>query len=93
MASQRNLRTRESLIDGYLNRHRSSSSSFDKYNAKHDTEIAAHGLGEPSIFIDNKGTENEQRYLTFAFSGTGRTKDGEPIGHAHGIIRLDPISD
>ena len=64
---------------------------FDEYNANHGTDIVAHGLANPSVFIDNKGTENEQRYLTFSYTGTGKTKDDEAIGHAHGIIRLDPI--
>lgn len=65
---------------------------FSEYNAKHGTDIALSdksSLANPSIFIDNEGTPKEQRYLTFSYVGTGRTKGGETPGHAHGIVRLD----
>jgi len=65
---------------------------FKEYNAKHGASIALSNkssLANPSVFIDNQGKANEKRYLTFSYAGTGKTRDGEPVGHAHGIIRLD----
>ncbi len=69
---------------------------FEEYNATHGTSIALNpggSLANPSVFIDNKATPKETRYLTFSYAGTGKTKDGESIGHAHGIIRLDPVAE
>jgi hypothetical protein len=65
-------------------------------NARHGTDLRLSdksSLANPSIFVDNRGTPEEQRYLTFSYAGTGKTRDGEAIGHAHGIIRLDTIAD